>query len=93
MFINPHLLANGLFFVYFRTFSNKQYVQILQQINAKNVHPVFGAWIRTHSLLIKTTRPGQGVSKKVWLQVRLVLIVNGVETFLPKLSIMCAHDV
>ena len=25
-------------------------LQFLQQINVKNVHPVYGAWIRTHNL-------------------------------------------
>ena len=34
----------------------KQIIQILQQINVKNVHPVSGAGIRTHDPL--TTRPG-----------------------------------
>ena len=38
----------GLFFVYFRLF--KQTLQFLQQINVKNVHPVYGAGIRTHEL-------------------------------------------
>ena len=38
----------GLFFVYFRLF--KQTLQFLQQINVKNVHPVYGAGIRTHDL-------------------------------------------
>ena len=31
----------GLFFIYFRLF--KQTLQFLQQINVKNVHPVYGA--------------------------------------------------
>ena len=37
-------------FVYFWSFI-KQTLQILQQINVKNVHPVDGAVIRTHGLL------------------------------------------
>ena len=39
----------GLFLVYFRLF--KQTLQILQQINVKNVHSVCGARIRTQNLL------------------------------------------
>ena len=39
---------SGLFFVYLRLF--KQTLPFLQQINVKNVHPVFGAEIRTHNL-------------------------------------------
>ena len=38
----------GLFFVYFRLF--KQTLQFSQQINVKNVHPVYGAGIQTHNL-------------------------------------------
>ena len=38
----------GLFFIYFRLF--KHTLQFLQQINVKNVHPVYGAGIRTHNL-------------------------------------------
>ena len=38
----------GLFFVYFCLF--KQTLQFLQQINVKNVHPEYGAGIRTHNL-------------------------------------------
>ena len=38
----------GLFFAYFRLF--KQKLQFLQQINVKNVHPVYGAGIGTHDL-------------------------------------------
>ena len=43
---NPLPLFN-LFLVHF-----KQTMQIVQQINVKNVHPVSGAGIRTHDLLI-----------------------------------------
>ena len=39
----------GLFFVYIR--------QRLQQINVKNVHPVYGAGIRTHTLQIESRIP------------------------------------
>ena len=35
-------------FIYFRLF--EQTLQFLQQINLKNVHPVYGAGIRTHDL-------------------------------------------
>ena len=45
------LLRNGSFsalFVYFRLF--KQTLQFLQDINVKNIHPVYGAGIRTHNL-------------------------------------------
>ena len=53
-------LANpGLFFVYFCYFQTSNI--FLQQINVKkcsNVHPVYGAGIRTHDLSNITTRPG-----------------------------------
>ena len=43
---------HGLFFVYFRPFqASKQKLQFLQYINAKNVHPIYAAGIRTHDLL------------------------------------------
>ena len=46
----------GLFFVYFRLF--KQTLQFWQQINVKNVHPVFGAfWLRVSYLNHKTRAP------------------------------------
>ena len=38
-------------FVYFRLF--KKTLQIIEQINVKNVHPISGAGIQTHNLLIK----------------------------------------
>ena len=38
----------GLFLVYFRLF--KQTLEFLQQINVKNVHPVYGAGIQNHDL-------------------------------------------
>ena len=38
----------GLFFIYFRLFKHKS--QFLQQINVKNVHPVYGAGIRFQDL-------------------------------------------
>ena len=38
----------GLFFIYFILF--KEALQFLPQINVKNVHPVYGAGIRTHDL-------------------------------------------
>ena len=34
----------------FNLFSPFQTLQFLQQINVKNVHPVYGAGIRTHDL-------------------------------------------
>ena len=40
----------GLFFVFLGLF--KQTTEILQQINLKNVHPVSGAGIRTHELIM-----------------------------------------
>ena len=49
-------------FVYFRLF--KQTLQFLQQMNVRNIHPVYGAGNRTHDLRNKheyppiTTRPG-----------------------------------
>ena len=41
----------------------KQTTQVLEQLNVKNIHPVYGTGIRTHNLLIMrnhpvTTRPG-----------------------------------
>ena len=45
----------GFFFIYFHLF--KQTLQFLQQINAKNVHPVSGARIQTHKLLITSLLP------------------------------------
>ena len=38
----------GLFFIYFRLF--KHTLKFLEQINLKNVHPVYGAGIQTHDL-------------------------------------------
>ena len=40
----------GLFFIYFQSF--KSNITILQQINVKNIHPVYCAGIRTHNLLV-----------------------------------------
>ena len=45
----------GLFFVYFRLF--KQTLQFLQQINVKNVHPVYSAGIRTLNLQNMSLHP------------------------------------
>ena len=45
----------GLFSVYFRLF--KQILQFLQQICVKNVHPAYGAGIRTHDLNIMSLLP------------------------------------
>ena len=42
------MAIQGLFLVYFRLF--KQTLQFLQQIYVKNVHPVYGAGIRTNDL-------------------------------------------
>ena len=39
----------GLFFIYFRLFKQIS-IQFLQQINVKNVHPVYGAGIQTQEL-------------------------------------------
>ena len=40
----------GLFFIYFQSF--KSNITILQQINVKNIHPVYCAGIRTQNLLV-----------------------------------------
>ena len=40
----------------FSVFSNKQY-NFLQQLNVKNVQPVYGARIRTHDLLNTSRHP------------------------------------
>ena len=40
---------SGLFFILFSVFF-KQTIQFLQEINVKNVHPVYGARIWTHDL-------------------------------------------
>ena len=42
-------------FVFFGLF--KQTIDFLQQINVKNVHPVYGAGIRTHNLSIMSCHP------------------------------------
>ena len=39
------------------SFRFKQTIQFLQQINVKNVHPVYGAGIRTHGLLNTSSHP------------------------------------
>ena len=47
----------------------KQTIQFLQQINVKNVHPVYGAGIQTHNLLNTSRLPlplDQGW--EVWLR-------------------------
>ena len=53
----------GLFFVYFRLF--KQTLQFLQQINVKNVHPIYGARIRTHDLQYTSRLPQPGFPPRV----------------------------
>ena len=58
----------SLFFVYFRPF--KQSLQFLQQINVKNAHPVSGAVIWAHNLLIISLLPwplDQGYRPALWL--------------------------
>ena len=45
----------GLSFIYFRLF--KQTLQSLQQIKVTNVHPVYGAGIRTHILRYMSLLP------------------------------------
>ena len=45
-----------LFFVYFRSFHTKQY-NFYNKINTKNVHPVYGTWIRTHNLTNMSCHP------------------------------------
>ena len=42
----------GLFFVYFRSLSNKQQYNLYKKIYVKNVHQVYGAGIRTNNLKI-----------------------------------------
>ena len=51
--ILPQKLLMGHPRLLFHLFSDffKQTIQILQQINVKNVHPVSGAGIQTHDLL------------------------------------------
>ena len=48
LFLYKKWAITGLFFIYFRHF--KHTLQFLQQINLKNVHPVYGAGNRTHNL-------------------------------------------
>ena len=48
IFFKKKWVLLGLFFVYFRI--SKQTLQFLQQMNVKNVHAVYGAWIRTCDL-------------------------------------------
>ena len=50
MFFLKKWTIPGLFFIYFRLLSET--MQILQQINLKNVHPGTGAGTQTHDLLI-----------------------------------------
>ena len=45
----------GLCLIYFRLF--KQTLRFLQQIYVKNLHPVYGAGIRTHDLSNMSLRP------------------------------------
>ena len=49
------LLDWPLFFIYFHLF--KQTLQFLQQINVKNVHPVYRAGVQTHNLLNTSLLP------------------------------------
>ena len=54
----------------------KQTIQFLQQINEKNVHPVYGARIQTHDLLNMshhriTTRPGFAPKNWICLEAEL----------------------
>ena len=62
-FPNNYLKIPASFLFYFRLF--KQTLQFLQQIYVKNVHPVYGAGIRTHDLwnmlLHQTRAPAQSV--------------------------------
>ena len=46
----------GLFFIYFRLFKQIS-IQFLQQINVKNVHPVYGAGIQTLNLQNMSLHP------------------------------------
>ena len=61
MFIN---VSNPASFLFIFSLSNQIVITIWEQIYVKNVHPVFGAWILSHDLLIRyespplTTRPG-----------------------------------
>ena len=47
----------GLLFVLIFGLFKQTLLQFLQQINVKNVHPVSGARIRTHNLLITSLLP------------------------------------
>ena len=38
----------GLFFIYFRLFET--HINFLHEINMKNVHSIYSAWIQTHDL-------------------------------------------
>ena len=48
-------MGHGLCLSFFNLFN--QNFTMLQQINVKNVHPVSGARIRTHNLLIMSLLP------------------------------------
>ena len=56
MFLSFLKWANpGLFFIYFWSFQTNN--TFLQQINVKNVHPVYGAGIQTHYLSDMSRHP------------------------------------
>ena len=84
----------GLFFVYFRLF--KQTIQFLQQINVKNVHPVYIARIRTHIPLEHESPPittRLRLPPKAWTWFALIL-----DRFFPNFEIVwkwnkIGHDV
>ena len=46
----------GLFFIFIYILF-KQTIQFLQQINVKNIHPVYGPGIQTHNLLNMSSLP------------------------------------
>ena len=49
-------LANpSLFYFLVLVFSSKYHYNFLQQINVKNVHPVYSVGIRTHNLLTQVS--------------------------------------
>ena len=72
----------AFFIVYFGLFKQTP-LQILQQINVKNVHPVYGAGIRTHNLqnmsllplpLDQGSRPDAGIIRFEILEIALAVI-------------------
>ena len=69
------------FLIYFRLF--KDTLQFLQQINVKNLHPVYSAGIRTHDLWNITTRPGLPPGKINFTHLDAQMYLKCIHKYLP----------